>query len=154
MPEMIRRLSRGLGLRYGLVLAVAFIVALLALMLGNLSAPAAAPSIAPVTATPGRVSAGLASMIHITAQIADPGVIASSVNLQRLSDAGAVLAVVGVLHDDGLNGDAVAGDRIYTLDISFTEANGPIRLRVSAGFKGLLKRINSDEIVLQSTTAR
>jgi hypothetical protein len=55
--------------------------------------------------------------------------------------------VLGALHDDGVNGDAVAGDHIYTLDAVFTETV-PVRLRVSAGFKGLLKRLFSAEMLL------
>jgi hypothetical protein len=47
----------------------------------------------------------------------------STVNLQRLNDAGAPVAVLGTLHDDGVNGDAVAGDQIYTLDAVVTETH-------------------------------
>ncbi|PWU12007.1 MAG: hypothetical protein C5B51_01640 [Terriglobia bacterium] len=51
---------------------------------------------------------------------------------------------MGVMHDDGLNADAVAGDGVYTLQVSFNEsAAGQIQLQVSAAFQGMLKRVFS-----------
>jgi hypothetical protein len=53
------------------------------------------------------------------------------------------------MHDDGLNGDAVAGDHIYTLLVPFNEATaGQIQLQVSAAFQGLLKRVMSSIVTL------
>jgi hypothetical protein len=117
---------------------------------GLLLAPSfawAAPSIGTVQLTPTSIASGAATTVRVTAVIADPGVIPATVNLQRLNDAGAPVAVLGTLHDDGVNGDAVAGDQIYTLDAVFTETL-PVRLRVSAGFKGLLRRLFSAEMLL------
>ncbi len=107
----------------------------------------AAPSIGGVQITPNAIAAGVPTTVRVTATITDPTVIPGSVNLQRVSDAGAAVAVMGSLRDDGLNGDAVAGDQVYTLDAVFTETT-PVRLRVSAGFKGMLRRLFSASVLL------
>ncbi|MEF8737543.1 MAG: RHS repeat-associated core domain-containing protein [Candidatus Accumulibacter necessarius] len=107
----------------------------------------AAPSIGGVQVTPNAIAAGVPTTVRVTATITDPTAIPASVNLQRVSDAGAVVAVVDPLRDDGLNGDAIAGDQVYTLDAVFTETT-PVRLRVSAGFKGMLKRLFSASVLL------
>jgi hypothetical protein len=107
----------------------------------------ATPSIGSVQITPNSITAGAPTTVRVTAVIADPTLIPATVNLQRVNDSGAAVAVLGSLHDDGLNGDAVAGDQVYTLDVVLTET-APLRLRVSAGFKGMLKRVFSAEVLL------
>jgi hypothetical protein len=53
------------------------------------------------------------------------------------------------MHDDGLNGDAVAGDGIFTLQVPFNQATpGVVYLEVSAPFKGALQRVLSGIISL------
>ena len=48
------------------------------------------------------------------------------------------------MHDDGVNGDAQAGDNIFTLRFTANEAaTGEFRLRVSAAFKGVVRRVLS-----------
>src|SRR5581483_6710544 len=104
----------------------------------------AAPTIGATAVTPTSVPVGVATQITVTSVITDPSVIAGGVNLQRLDSSGRATAILGVLHDDGQNGDAVAGDGMYTLQITLTEsAVGPVMLRVSAAFKGLLNRVFS-----------
>jgi RHS repeat-associated protein len=107
----------------------------------------AAPSIGGMQITPSTLAPGAPTTIRVTATITDPTVIPGSVNLQRVNDAGAAVAVMGSLRDDGLNGDAVAGDQVYTLDAVFTETT-PVRLRVSAGFKGMVRRLFSASVLL------
>lgn len=146
------RLAAMASLAFARVLFTARLVTLLALssLAGLLLAPSsawAAPSIGTVQLTPTSIASGAATTVRVTAVIADPNVIPATVNLQRLNDAGAPVAVLGTLHDDGLNGDAAAGDHLYTLDAVFTES-APVRLRVSAGFRGLLKRLFSAEMLL------
>ncbi|MEQ1868728.1 MAG: hypothetical protein ABL961_01745, partial [Vicinamibacterales bacterium] len=68
----------------------------------------AAPVVGPTVATPAQVGVGVLTPVVVTAQIADPSVIATGVNLLRTDATGRTLAVVGVMHDDGVNGDAVA----------------------------------------------
>lgn len=82
--------------------------------------------------------------VTVEIEIPDPGYISGSANLQRLDVKGKVIAVLGTLHDDGLNGDVVAGDKIFTLQTTLNEERtGEIRFQVSAAFKGLLKRVAS-----------
>jgi len=49
------------------------------------------------------------------------------------------------MHDDGQNGDAVAGDHIYTAQLSYIAPNaGPQTLQVSAAFRGHLQRVTAN----------
>lgn len=57
---------------------------------------------------------------------------------------------MGQLHDDGMNGDAVAGDKTFTLVKSFNETTtGEIKLQVSAAFRGILRRVTSGIITIE-----
>lgn len=91
-------------------------------------------SIGTVTFAPSSITYGVAISVTLTAPVTgtpDPG----SVMLQQLDSSGRVLAILGTLHDDGLNGDPVANDGNYTLVTNFTEFTvGTIPLRVSATF--------------------
>ena len=110
---------------------------------GTIGATLAAPSSIPV---------GAATTITVTSVITDPSLIASTVQLQQLNASGQVVAILGTLHDDGLSGDAIAGDGTYTLQITlFENAPGPVKLRVSAGFKGALLRSFSGPITVNIT---
>jgi len=63
------------------------------------------------------------------------------VNLLRIGATGTQPTVLGVMHDDGKNGDAAAGDGVYTLQIPFNEpAPINIHLQVSAAYNGRLQR--------------
>ncbi|MEQ1871028.1 MAG: hypothetical protein ABL961_13520, partial [Vicinamibacterales bacterium] len=65
----------------------------------------------------------------------------TGVNLLRTDATGRTLAVVGVMHDDGVNGDAVAGDRTFSyLAVTTASAPGTTYYRVSAPFRGVLLR--------------
>ncbi len=71
---------------------------------------------------PDRVSAGESTPVTITAYI-DPKLdrTDSEVELLRLDAHGQVIDTLGYLHDDGLMGDATAGDNIFTIQRIFTE---------------------------------
>ncbi len=100
---------------------------------------ATAGTIGTTAVTPPSVATGVASSVTVTAVIADPTVIAGSVQLQSLDINGRVTGVVGALHDDGLNGDAVANDGTYTLQATVLQNSpGTVTYRVSAGFQGSL----------------
>jgi hypothetical protein len=61
-----------------------------------------------------------------------------------------VVSIIGILHDDGLNGDAVAGDNVYTITTTiFENTPGTVNFRVSAGFKGSLLRSYSPLLPFQ-----
>jgi len=89
------------------------------------------------------------TIVTFTVSITDPTLIPNSVSLLRLRAPGAQSIILGQMHDDGKNGDAVASDRTYTLQVSLNEpATGQIQLQVSAAFRGLLKRVTSTGLVI------
>jgi len=109
----------------------------------SVSTPTLSPSSIPIT-TPTSVT--------ITTVITDPSLVANSAQVQRLDSSGRVLATLGTLHDDGLNGDVTAGDHTYTLVTTFTEgATGPISLNVTAQFAGSVTRVFSGIATLTVT---
>jgi hypothetical protein len=110
----------------------------------NMGTPSALPSALAVN-TPARVT--------ITIPIPDSTLIAGGVNLLRVGAVGQSPTVLGQFHDDGLNGDAVAGDNIYSLQITLNEtAPTTVRLQVSAAFRGLLQRVLSPVFNVVVTT--
>src|SRR5882724_2009507 len=107
------------------------------------------PLIGPVTLSPTVVPANTPTQVKVTVLITDTSLIAGSVNLLRLDSSGKAIATLGTLHDDGLSGDAVAGDNILTLVLSVNEpAAGRIGLKVSAAFRGVLQRPFSSTVSL------
>jgi hypothetical protein len=107
---------------------------------GTIGATAATPACAPV---------GVATTVTVTSATTDPSLIPSSVNLQSLDSSGRVVAILGNLHDDGLNGDAVAGDGIYTIQTTVYQTSpGSVTLRVSAALNGSLLRSFSPPMVI------
>lgn len=83
--------------------------------------------------------------VTVTIQITDTRLIVGSVNLQRLGSAGQVSSVLGTLNDDGINGDAIAGDRVFSIRTRLTEAT-PARFQVSWALRGVLKRAVSNSV--------
>ena len=106
--------------------------------------PAAAQGVGPTAVNPATVPVGVGTPVLVTATIGDPAVIASSVQLQRYDSQGRVVAVLGALNDAGRDGDAAAGDSIFSIRLIVYElAPGPISLRVSAAFQGRILRVLS-----------
>jgi len=108
-----------------------------------------APTVGVPVASPTTINAGQSTPITVACPInrssTDPTLIANGLNLLRLNDAGQTIATLGVMHDDGQNGDATANDNIFTLRFTANEQQaGTIRLQCSAAFTGLLQRIRSD----------
>lgn len=97
-----------------------------------------------VAISPASTSAGVAATVTLAVPVTDPAVIPSSVNLQSV-DAQGRAVVVGNLHDDGLDGDAVAGDNIYSVRFTVYEQNpGTLAYRASAAVSGKLTRVLSN----------
>ena len=119
-------------------------------MLCLLSAAAAqAGVIGTPSLSPSAVTAGAATAVTVVVSITDPKYLAGSANLQRLRPDGTVLSVVGTLRDDGLNGDAVAGDKVYSVRITVQEPSaGNVRYQVSAAFSGEIKRTVTSPMTL------
>lgn len=108
----------------------------------------AAPTVAAPVLSVSSVPVGTAMQIIATSKITsgpgDPAVVATGVNLLRVDANNVVLSTVGTMRDDGLNGDALAGDGVFTLRFTVTEAAaGVLRVRVSAAFRGVSLRVLS-----------
>jgi len=111
---------------------------------------APAPTIGATAANPTVIAVNTPAAVTLTSVITDPSVIPTGVNLLRLN-ANGTSTVLGQLRDDGTSGDAIAGDKTFTLVKSFNETmTGEIKLQVSAAFRGQLRRTASGVIVLQA----
>jgi Glucodextranase, domain B len=110
---------------------------------------AADPVIGTVTTRPTVAPANTPTQVAITALITDVSLSANGANVQRLNSAGSPTAVLGLLHDDGLNGDATAGDRIFTLVFTLNEPS-PTRVffRATASFQGVVQRVSSSTVAV------
>jgi len=101
------------------------------------------PVIGLVTASPNLITVNTPTVVTMTVQITDPTVLPTGVNLLRLNASGTP-TVLGVMRDDGLNGDVVANDKVFSLHLNFHEStSGQVQLQASAAFKGILKRVQS-----------
>ena len=86
--------------------------------------------------------------VTLAARITNPAHISNSVNLIRIDPSG-VPSIVGQMHDDGKNGDAVAGDHTYTFSLNLNEGRpGLVRVQVSTAFRGRMRRVLSDPLTL------
>ena len=131
--------------KFGVAVGLALVVASGSWML-------AAPVVGPVAIAPSTAVVGVPAAVTVTALIQDPLLIPASVNLQQIDATGKVVAIVGTLLDDGTNGDVVAGDKTFTIRWSVQPtAIGQLRYQVSAGFKGLLRRVASAPATLVVT---
>ncbi|MDP2007951.1 MAG: choice-of-anchor X domain-containing protein, partial [Rubrivivax sp.] len=122
----------------------------LALLAGLVaSGNAAAGAIGVLQGSPLVVSAGNATAVTFSVSITDTNYREGSGNIQRMKADGSVLSVVGNLRDDGLQGDAVAGDRIYSLRVNLQEAAaGSVSFRASAAYRNEIKRTFSNLVTL------
>jgi hypothetical protein len=112
-------------------------------------APAQAlePTVALPALNPASVTAGTAPLVTVAVSITYPDdtpVIADSVNLLQIDDQGQA-TIIGTLNDDGVDGDAAAGDSVFTGQVVLqADSPGLIRLQVSAGFRDILRRVRSE----------
>src|SRR6266850_2694673 len=115
------------------------------------------PSVGPLIASPSSLTAGSATKVKFTVKIAGATPLPGSVHLQQLhedrdgnhdrshedTENGAFITL-GVMHDDGRNGDDVPADGIYSLLITLKPSRaGSIYLRASVEFKERHSRVNS-----------
>ena len=106
----------------------------------------AAPTMVVTTVSPNLIPANTSAPVMVTARITDVNVIPSTMQLHRVDSTGSV-TVIGTLHDDGRDGDAVAGDRIFTIQVPLMLQPAEF-LRVSAGFMSGLPPITSSTLCL------
>jgi hypothetical protein len=120
------------------------LVSITIFLLGHLRL-VASPDIGVTVVAPSTIIVNVPTGVKITAAIPDSSLIPNSVTLLRVDSGGQAIATLGTLHDDGLNGDVIAGDKIYTAVVTFTEpAPVQIYLQVSAAFRGMLRRTRTD----------
>jgi hypothetical protein len=107
-----------------------------------------------LSATPASIQAHTATRVLVTARISHAALIPGSVNLVRRSPDGPP-TIIGHLHDDGKEGDAVAGDGLYSTQIALNEsATGQIQLQVSVAIRGKMRRVVSEPFTLVVRTVR
>ena len=114
----------------------------------------AAPVVGKPQVSQPTIPVGQPTELTITCQVTcgptDPPVIPTGVNLLRLNTGNVVISNLGVMRDDGTNGDAVAGDGIFTLRITVNETGpGQMRLQASAAFYRQLKRTLSEITIVR-----
>jgi RHS repeat-associated protein len=137
--------------RISLFLTLILLLALgVGLLRGQQVAPAHTPSTPTVgtpVAQPSTIVVNQTTLVTVTSQITAPSsnpVVPGSVKLERVDSRGKVLATLGTMVDNGTQGDAVAGDGIFTLRVTFTEPTpGTVRLQVSATFRAGGQRVTS-----------
>ena len=125
---------------------------LLTLLAATTLALAADPVIGTVTLAPTFAPANTPTQVTITALITDPTLSLNGANVQRLNTAGSPTAVLGILHDDGLNGDLTANDGIFTLVFTLNEPTSRVTLRTSASFQGVAARVASSTVAIDIGT--
>ncbi len=109
----------------------------------SLATPTVGKPVASLSVIPGGQPTTLTVTSTITSLKSDPALIPNSVTLLLARGDGvkSTTQTVGIMHDDGLAGDTVAGDKIFTLQFTVTEATpGEMRLQVSAALQKELKR--------------
>ena len=121
------------------------------------SATAATPptlTVGTPNATPSLITVNTSTTVTVTVQI-NPVPLPGGVNLLRLGTTGTQPTILGVMHDDGKNGDAVANDGMYTLQVVLNSSTPtPLQLEVSAAFSGSLKRVMSGVVNVNFTAIK
>ncbi|OYU25385.1 MAG: hypothetical protein CFE41_21690 [Burkholderiales bacterium PBB2] len=101
---------------------------------------AQAGTMGPPSVTPDKITAGASTAVTVSVSITDPKYQLGSANVLRVKADGSS-QVLGAMRDDGQQGDAVAGDQVYTLRVNLQEPSaGVVNLQVSAAYKQELKR--------------
>lgn len=108
----------------------------------------AAPAVEAPVALPSSIQPGSPVDLLVTVRVqrtqADPIVVPGSAYLMRVTQSGTMIGNFGAMRDDGLEGDAVAGDDILSLRIHLDEApQDGLRLRCSVAFERVVRRVTS-----------
>ena len=130
------------GFRAKLNIGASLRAVLIVLVLYGARSAAYGQTVGTASADPTYIVVSTPTVITVMVSIPGTALIPNSVNLLRLGAPGSQAIVIGLLHDDGMNGDAIAGDHVFTIQVPFTEPSvGQITLQISAAFKGQLTRV-------------
>src|SRR5712691_10903805 len=106
---------------------------------GVFSAVSTAPTVGTPVVQPSTLHVNQVTRLTVVSRItSNPGnaVVPASVKLERVDANGTIIANLGTMYDDGTHGDAVAGDGLFTMQVSLLEATpGTLRLQVAATFR-------------------
>jgi hypothetical protein len=107
-----------------------------------------------LVATPSLVFVNTPTTIRFTARVApDPDLISSSGTVLRLNADGS-RTVIARLYDDGTNGDAAAGDMVFTAEVRLQiSAPSAIRYQVSFGYLRTIRRVFSEIVIVRTELA-
>lgn len=101
--------------------------------------------------SPTSTAVGIGATVTVTSTLTDPQFVASSINLQQVDPLGRA-TIVGNLRDDGLDGDVLAGDRVFTLRFRvYEERPTTLTYRVSAAYQGRVTRLFSSPLAFTVT---
>lgn len=134
------RRQSGCRLKSVLVVAVFTLLSVAAVPVAH-----APPMVGLPAATPSFIQVNTETTVTVTSRIDDASLIRDSVLLQQVDATGRVLKILGTMNDDEKGGDLKANDKVFTIQVPLNIAN-PVLLRVSAGFRGLLKRVTCGNV--------
>jgi hypothetical protein len=108
---------------------------------------AATPTVGPASANPAYIVVNTPTQVTFNVKVTDSTPLPNGINLLKTDAAGKTLSTVGVMHDDGVNGDAKAGDKLFSYALTINQpAVGQVYYRASVAFKGVLQRLLSNVI--------
>ncbi|TWI69730.1 carboxypeptidase family protein [Pseudoduganella lurida] len=117
----------------------------------TVDAASAAPRLDGAAFSIGSTAAGTAvtGLVTVAVEAAAPP---ATLVLQKIDANGAVIATAGTLHDDGMEGDATAGDKLYSLGATVLENTpGTLRYRVAGTFPGYAQAVYSNVVSVAIT---
>jgi hypothetical protein len=146
-PRIPTRRKSALAVTFAivLVLAVAGATALVAQRGGP------QPAFGALAASPPNFVFNTPTTVTFTISIDTPTLNPTTVELQRVDSAGNLIAPVGRMFDNGSNGDAKPGDKVFSLRTSINEpAAVQMYYRVSAAFRGLIRQVVSQQVIVEA----
>jgi hypothetical protein len=144
VPTLKGSLTKEFFVKKPLIFGGSVLLVLVAAGAWLIAAAPPAPTVPALMANPAYVVVNTPTQVLFTVQITDPNVQASGVNLLKVDAFGKTLSIVGVMRDDGANGDVQAGDKVFSSRTIVSGAIvGSLFYRVSAPFKGTLQRVLS-----------
>lgn len=105
--------------------------------------------------TPSEIPVSVITPVLFTAQIAiDPNLITESVYLYECDSDGSPILNLGRLYDDQTNGDTMAGDNIFSSQVTMSGENlGNAYFKVTVAYSGSRARVQSDPFILEVIAA-